>query len=303
MPVSTSDIQSISQQLNANSLVNDPGAISGAIDSFSTSIKDPIGASLSKALVSLNGLSNMATSKIDELQSNIVSSNNNYGSVKLVGSNLIISVEEKDTKKATEYKNKIENNIASVNSAINKMTVINNSLSVIGSTIKVVKTALDVQEAVLSINPISKATLTVFKKAIKILFYKDVLAEYGNILNKEVQSNRLVINNLKNKFKDLRVELNVIDQKNQGKFITTEDAENMIPQQQLDVDTSYSGAQDYFDGTNTYRLSVEKYGSKQLVGKAYEVVSGLLYAETSPSFISTPSDLIEEIKSILSMNQ
>jgi hypothetical protein len=50
---------------------------------------------------------------------------------------------------------------------------------------------------------------------------------------------------------------------------------------------------------NKYILKVEKYDSKQLIARAFDKESGMIKAQTAPSYFSTSKDLLEEIKTIL----
>jgi len=56
-----------------------------------------------------------------------------------------------------------------------------------------------------------------------------------------------------------------------------------------------------YTGSNgkVYILIVDQYGSKQLIGKAIDKISGILAVQTAPSYIKTPDQLMDELKSIL----
>lgn len=103
---------------------------------------------------------------------------------------------------------------------------------------------------------------------------------------------------------NLQVSLNVSDNANQGNNITPDQALNNLAQISLNQNSSsdVSNQQDTFLGSNgkTYILTVVPYGTGQLVGKATESVTGLLAVETAPSYTEPPSELMNELKSILS---
>jgi hypothetical protein len=139
----------------------------------------------------------------------------------------------------------------------------------------------------------------VFKKAIKILFYKDVLTEYTNILSREVRANTTVINNLLNKFKGLSVEFKVNSANDAGTDLTPAEAEGAIIQDKLGLNNpQVAETYETFNG-KSYNLSVEKYGDRELIGRAKDSFSGMLITETAPSFTALPEQLFEELKTIL----
>lgn len=285
-----------------NNLRTQPTAesLSAAINSnVGASIKDPIGASITKALSNINKLTAAVESKIDNLQQDIVKSTDNTGKVKLVGNKIVITLEPEELSKAESYKTKIQGDINNINSLITKLSLLLNTLSIISQTAQILKTVLDVQEALLNLNPVSKATLSVFKKAIKILFYRDVLSEYTNILSREVASNTAAINSLLNKFKGLSVEFKINSANDSGTELTPIEAEAAIIQDKLGTD-NLQNTQNYetFNG-KSYNLAVEKYGERELIGRAKDNFSGLLITETAPSFTASPEQLFEELKTIL----
>lgn len=282
-----------------NSLKTQPTAesLTAAINSnVGASIKDPIGASITKALSNINKLTAAVDSKITSLQEDITKSVDNTGKVKLINNKIIITLEPEDANKADAYKAKIQGDINNINSLITKLSLLLNTLSIISQTAQILKTALDVQEALLNLNPVSKATLTVFKKAIKILFYRDVLSEYTNILSREVTSNTTAINSLLNKFKGLSVEFKINSANDLGTELTPIEAESVIIQDKLGTDNTQT--YETFNG-NSYNLAVEKYGERELIGRAKDNFSGLLITETAPSFTASPEQLFEELKTIL----
>ena len=290
-------ISSISNSLKSGLT---PEGLAGAISSgVGASIKDPIGASIAKALSSINKISAAAEAKITSLQEDIIKSTNNTGKVKLVGKRIIVTIEPKDAAKAAAYQAKIQGDINKINSLITKLSTVLNTLSIISKTADILKTVLDAQEVLLSFNPVSKATMTLFKKAIKILFYKDVLSEYTNILSRELASNMVVFNNLLEKFKGLSVEFKINSANNKGSTLTPQEAAAQIIHDKLGAGV-LGNTENYttFDG-KTYSLVVEKYGDKELIGRAKDTFSGMLVTETAPSFSASPADLLEELKNIL----
>ena len=59
-------------------------------------------------------------------------------------------------------------------------------------------------------------------------------------------------------------------------------------------------SEDFTDqNLNNYTLKVEKYDSKQIIARAYDKNSGMIKAQTAPSYFSTAEQLLDEIKNIL----
>ncbi len=297
MPITTSDISSISNTLKTDISTN---SIVGDISSVTSVLKDPIGGTIVKTISSINSLSAVIDKKISNLIEDITKSDNNNGRIKLSGSELIVTVKPAEQGLAEQTSKKLQSDISSINSSISKLNTLTSTLGVLNSTVSTLKKAMDIQELLLSVNPISKATMIVFKQALKILFFKDALGEYSNILNNAFTQNKLIINSLSNKFHNLQVKVTISDESQKGNVIDQEQAAVMISEQNLNNETSYSEEYTTISG-ESYILKIEKYGDKQLIARAYDYFSDQIKQQTAPSFIYTSDQLIDEIKHILEL--
>lgn len=298
MAISPEDLPGI--QSNLPSLKSANSVLSSVNSSVSSRIKDPIGSALTSTLSSINSLSATVADKVDKLEQDLTKSVDNTGKVKLSGNTIVVTLEPEDAAKLPQYQAKIQGSIDSINNTINKLKVVTSTLSVISNTAKTLKVAMDVQEAALTVgNPVAAATMALLKKAIKILFYRDVLEEYNTIIASQMSSSQKSLNKLSERFASLSVQFVVDSNRNKGETTTTQQAETKIQQGSLIKDQGNEPQYYTNDNNKSYILNVETYSTRELIGKARDKYSGLLVAETSPSFISTPDQLIEELKAIL----
>lgn len=288
MNLTTSNLENIKSTLSSTNSPSVSNVISG--------IKDPIGVALSSSLSTIDKLTVNINDKIDKLQQDIVKAADNTGKVSLVNNVLVVIVSPENTAKIPQYQAQIQSKIDNLNSIVHKLRVVTNSLKVIKNTAVTLKTALDVQEVLLTVgNPVAKATVILLKKAIKILFYKDVLDEYSNILVNKVSSTEQSIQSILSKLSSLSVRFEASGTKGLVNT-TTVDGEN----NQLLSKNSSSSPEEFVDlGGRSFILNVESFGEKGLIGRAKDKYSSLLVTETSPSFTSTLEQLIEELKIIL----
>lgn len=299
MPLTDQNISSLSSTL-AEALkpptVPDFTANIGAINA---AISDPIGPVIKMTLSSITKLSSNVEAKINKLQEDIINSADNTGKVKLVGNRIVITLEPQEASKAAQYQAKITGSINTVRTNIDRLNKLIKVLNTLVKTAQTLKLALDIQEALLKANPVSYATFLILKKGINILFFKDILNEYVKLLGVELAKNSNILNNLASKFSSLTVEVKVKDANNNGEKLTTDQAQAQIVDEQV-AGQGNNQVQDYTnDNGVAYKLTVEKYGERQLIARARDSFSGLLVSETAPSFYQTPDQLLEELKTIL----
>jgi hypothetical protein len=291
----SSTISSVSTNATSAALLNN------AKKGVGVSMPDPIGALVKKSLTSINSISSIATDRIKKLEEDIVKSVDNTGKVQLSGNTITITLQPKDAALVPVYQAKIQKDLTSIQSTLTKMQTLIATLSVIANTANTLKAVLDVQEALLTINPVSKATLSVMKIGIKILTYKDILSDYIRILQGEVTQNAQVLQELVEAVTSLNVKFTVDNAANQGDVISQQQALNSIASSSLATSpSSKSNTETYTNQAgNTYFLKVEPYGAGELIAKAIDQFSGLTKVETAPSYIATPDQLISELKAII----
>jgi hypothetical protein len=220
--------------------------------------------------------------------------------VNLEGNNLIITVTREDLQKATEIKVNVENKITSIQNTLNILRTTINSLSTVTQAINTYKRILDIQEILLAANPVSGPIFLVLKKGIKLVFLKEILKEYLKVVSVELAQNKQVVTRLIERFRTLQVSIKIQDEADKGNFITTDTAEELLADELFGEPEVAQESESFTDQNfNKYILKVEKYDSKQLIARAFDEGSGMIKAQTAPSYFSTSKDLLEEIKTIL----
>lgn len=298
MPISSADISGIQSSIGSlSSLSVSKDLASSASSALTSALGDPVGAVLAKTLSSINSLSYNVSEKIDLLKENIIKSADNTGKVKLVNNVIIITVEPEDINKGKQYQERIQKDIDRLNKTVNQIKTLVSTLHVITQTVSVLKTAMAVQEALLTLgNPVATATISLLKKALKIFSYKDALGEYAKILSNQVSAQESLLSDIVAKFSSLSVQFVINTNNNNGIIKTPIQAAADIRDSLL----STSQSQDFTsDSGRMYTLTIETYGTRELIGRAKDKFSQLLVSETSPSFISTPDQLLQELKTIL----
>jgi len=175
-----------------------------------------------------------------------------------------------------------------------------NSLSTVTQAINTYKRILDIQEIILSANPVSGPIFLVLKKGIKLVFLKEILKEYLKVVSVELAQNKQVVTRLIERFRGLQVSIKIQDEADKGNFISTNTAEEMLADELFGEPEVTQESESFTDQNfNNYILKVEKYDSKQLIARAFDKESGMIKAQTAPSYFSTSKDLLEEIKTIL----
>ena len=273
--------------------------VNQALEDISGAVQDPFGTIIKKSLNKINSLIVNVEKKLDQLVKNVIEKTDSKGRVKLEGSTLIITVTREDVKKAEEIKKNVTDKIASINATLTILRSSINTLSTIQQSINTYKTVLDVQEMLLSLNPATGPIFLVLKKGIKIVFLKEIIGEYLKLIGSELAKNKEVVNRLILKFRSLQVSVKIKDEEDKGNFIDQTSAEGMLIGELMGEGVD-KVAETFTDQNSIkYILKVEKYDSKQLIARAYEEKSGLIKAQTAPSYFSGPDELLQEIKSIL----
>ncbi len=290
-----------------NSLTSDAFVVDDIQQNITSGVADPFGKIIVKVFNKINSLVATIENKIDKLIQDAKESTEVVSKVTLENDNLVITATKENEAEAIALKSKIEARVESIRKNIVSLSNIIKSLSSIQTAMSTLQTALTVQETILSLNPTTGPIFTVFKKAIKIVFLKDMIKQYSGTLKNQLKANTNILNSLSEKFKNIQVSIKIQDQANQGSYIGTPEAESLIVQDLLDKNSSTDTeivTEDYvsFSG-KTYILKIEKYKEKQLIGRAYEKITGMLEEQTAPSFFTSPQDLLEELKVILNIQQ
>lgn len=274
--------------------------VTGIVDDVSGAVQDPFGFVVKKTLNKINSVVLNVEKKVDQLIKDTVKKVDSKGRVTLEGSSLIITVTRGDIQKAEEIKATVESKIASIQNTLNILKTTINSLSTVKDAIETYKTILDVQEIILAANPVSGPIFLVLKKGIKLIFLKEILKEYLKVVGVELAQNKQVVTRLVERFRSLQVSIKIQDEANKGNYIDTNKAEEILADE-LFENPSVKEESEYFtdQNLNKYILKVEKYDSKQIIARAYDEESGMIKAQTAPSYFSTSKELLEEIKNIL----
>ncbi len=283
-----------SVNLNSNFTDNLTLGVSGLI-------ADPFATAIQKLMSKINQLVPKIETKIDKLQQDLVQKVDNKGRVTLQGQTIVITVTKPEYQQALLLEKKIQDTVKSIQQTILLLRNLVATVSTIVTAIQVFKAVLKLQELAITINPVSKATYEVIKKAIKIIFFREMLNAYTKILDSLLATNKQLLDRLTNRFNNIRVDIKISDEANKGKYLNDNEALAALADDLLGQDiTSYT--QDFISNDNgEYILQVEKFGDKELIGKAIDKFSGLIAAQTAPSYITSPEDLIEELKTILNL--
>lgn len=277
-------------------------------DNLTSSIKDPFGQIINNTFFKVNSLVSNIEKKIDQLLEDVSEYTDSRARVVYENSKLVVTVTREDIEQAEQIKNRVESKINSIRNTLSMLESSLNSVQAVQTAMTTLQTVLNIQETILSLNPTTAPIYTVFKKAIKIVFFKDILNEYGNILKKQLKQNLNVLESLSERFKQITVDVKIAEERDMGYNITKEEAEKILINDLLAVDQqaesgSVEKVTEYYTSSKNkkYILVVEKYTEKTIIGKAYEDQSGMLEQQTAPTYIRKPEDLIEELKQILNI--
>lgn len=276
-------------------------SVTDSITGISGAVSDPFGSVIQATLNKVNSLTVNIEKKVDQLVKEVVQKTDSKGRVSLEGSNLVITVRKEDIAQAQELQKRVKNKIDSIKKTITILKTVLNSLVAIQTAITVYKTLLDLQEAALTINPVTGPMFQVVKQGVKIVFLKEMINEYVKILGRQLVQNKQVLDKLVNKFKDIEVSVKIQDESDKGNYVNYDIAEQLLADDALGKNVEQV-TQDFTDNQFLqYTIKVEKYDNKQLIARAREKSSGMIKAQTAPSYFSTPEELIEELKTILNI--
>ena len=299
----TNGVKTFNNTVNSVNLSSD--LATNLANTASTAISDPFSTAIHNILGKINTIIPTIEQKINKLEADIVKKADAKGRVTLQNNNIVVTVTRAEYTQAQAIVANIKAQIESIRQTIVLLQNIIAALIAISTAINVFLAVLAVQELVLTANPISKATYEVFKKAIKIVFLKEIISAYTSLLQSQVTQAQAVMNNLINKFTHLHVSITISDEADKGNFINSDTAQSIIADDLLNI-----GGNEYIKNVTSdytsnnggqYILKVEKYGTKENIARAYDKFSGLVAAETAPSFLSTPDQLLEELKTILNI--
>ena len=276
-------------------------SVTDSITGISGAVSDPFGSVIQATLNKVNSLTVNIEKKVDQLVKEVVQKTDSKGRVSLEGSNLVITVRKEDIVQAQELQKRVKNKIDSIKKTITILKTVLNSLIAIQTAITVYKTLLDLQEAALTINPVTGPMFQVVKQGVKIVFLKEMINQYVKILGRQLVQNNQVLDRLINKFKDIEVSVKIQDESDKGNYVNYDIAEQLLADDALGKNVEQV-TQDFTDNKFLqYTIRVEKYDKKQLIARAREKSSGMIKAQTAPSYFSTPEELIEELKTILNI--
>ena len=274
--------------------------VTGIVDDVSGAVQDPFGFVVKKTLNKINSLVLNVEKKVDQLVKDTVKKVDSKGRVTLEGNTLVVTVTRADVEKANEIKTNIQNKITSIQTTLSTLRTTVNSLSTVTDAINTYKRVLDIHEIILASNPASGAIFLVLKKGIKLVFLKEILKEYSKVIGNELAQNKQVVTRLVERFRSLQVSIKIQDEADKGKYIDANTAEEILADELFGTPGVTEESEEFIDQNfNKYTLKVEKYDEKQLIARAYDIESGMIKAQTAPSYFSTPEELMEEIKSIL----
>jgi len=302
MAVSTDKISSI-----RNTISEKPDPLQDLQQNVTTAVKDPFGSVITKVVTKIGQLSVILEGKINDLTKKIIESADATGKVSLQGDTIVIIVSRENVQQAEQIKKDIDVKIKSVQALLNTLQVTLSTLQTVQTGIDVLRVALSIQEVALSSNPVSGPVFQVLKQGIKLIFLKDIIKEYSVILKRQLKKSNKDVARLSSRFRNLQISIKIQEEKEKGSIISNDEAERLLAQQLLDTGSDQeelsSTTENYLSPKNVeYLLKVEKYQEKQLIGVAYEKESGMIKQQTSPSFFSTPEELLSELKSILNIN-
>jgi hypothetical protein len=281
--------------------VTSPDSVSDAINAISGAISDPFGSAIQLTLNKVNSLTVNIEKKIDQLVKEVVEKTDSKGRVSLQGNNLVITIRREDLAKAQELQKRVQDKITSINKTITILNTVIDSLIAIQTAITVYKTLLDIQEITLTANPVTGPVFQVVKQGIKIIFLKEIINQYVKILGRQLVQNKQILSRLIQKFRSIQVSIKIQEEADKGNYVNSDIAEQLLADDMLG-DGITSDSQDFTDNKfNQYILKVEKYDSKQLIARALKKESGMVKAQTAPSYFATPKELMEELKTILNI--
>lgn len=271
-----------------------------SVEDIGGAVQDPVGYSIKKVLSKLNTLSVKLESKIDKLIEDTLKSVDGKGKIEVTGTTIYIIVTKENVQSASSIQTNIQNNVKSINNHLNILKSTLDSLTIIGKTIKSIQVALDIKELLMLSNPATAVTFKLTKVIIKTLFTKEILKEHSKLLLTELSANKQIFERLSSKFRNINVQIKIQDDANKGNITSEPLAKQLIADSLMsDQDNINNTYQEYSNERGQYILYIERYGEDQNIGRAKDKYSGLLKAQTAPSYFATGDSLMEELKNIL----
>ncbi len=297
----TDRISALKSTLQSNKATEAVDSVENKLDDFSSTMNDPIGAVMKKVIFKINNVSVKVDEKINKLAEDAVKNSDSKGRVELIGSTIVITVQPTEVNRAQVIQSNIMHNIESINKNLSLLRSTVNTLTAISKTMNAIMIALDIQEMLMSLNPVTKASMLVVKKLFKILTLRDTLKEHAKTLASELGRSKSNLDTLANRFRNLNVQIKISSEANKGNNISDVEAAKNIANDLLSTNIHTEKLYEQYRNIKNkdYILTVEKYGEDQNIGKAKDAFSGLLAAETAPSYFSTGDQLLEELKNIL----
>jgi hypothetical protein len=269
---------------------------------------DPVGSILLKALFLINQLVSFAELKILSTIEDVKKTNDPKATVTIENNTIVINTTGANKAYADILKNNIDRKIASINNNLSKLNTVINTLQVISIAANVYIRVIDVKEIFLKVNPAPTfpgATLGLVyllaKQAIFNTSQKEKMQEYLILINFQIAQNKATLNNLTNQARGLSATIKIKDEANKGVFIDVNKAESMIADDKLGTDVSGLSKDFMANNGSEYILKIEKYGDKQLIGRAYYKDTGFIKEQTAPSFVSSADQLYTELQEILNL--
>ena len=281
--------------------VSSSDSVNSAVTSISGAVSDPFGSAIQLTLNKVNSLTVNIEKKVDQLVKEVVQKTDSKGRVALEGNNLVITVRREDIAQAEELQKRVKSKIDSIKKTITILKTVLNSLIAIQTAITVYKSLLDLQEASLTINPVTGPMFQVVKQGVKIIFLKEMINQYVKILGRQLIQNNQILDRLTDKFRNIEVSVKVQEEADKGSYVNYDVAEQLLADDALGKNIEQV-TQDFSDNDFLqYVIKVEKHGEKQLIAIAREKSSGMIKAQTAPSYFATPAELTEELKTILNI--
>lgn len=283
--INESQVTSISQQLESKqpNLISD---VSGFMSSPLTSV-------IQRLSFRINDLTNKIDSRINDLINETRKALGNKGSVENVNGSIIITIKPEYNQIAELQKSKIENHINSIIRILDLLKSGIDGLSLLQDLANTLVIGITVATTVLSTTPPLVLTIPIIKKHRDLEDLKKMILAQIPLITNIVSTSNIQYQFYSDKFRNIHVDIKMESSSNEGNYISHEDAEEKLIDDKLG--DSDSKSENYLN----LILKVEKYGKKQLIGRAYEQYSGLLRVETAPSYTSKPEALLSELKNIL----
>ena len=224
-----------------------------------STIKDPLGGVVSKVFSQINSLNGVLSSKIDGLLEDIAESVSSVSgaSVSLENQTLVITVSRKDLEQTQVLKSRIETKIENIKRLIETIQKVIKTIQTLEKAASLLMVALSIQEAALTLNPTTGPIFKVLKKGIQLIFLKDIIKEYVNIIKRQSLASVQTLEKSLDRFRDIQVSLKIRDEGDKGSIVTKEEAEDLIAKDLLGDGVTVDNSVFVAANGISYRLVVE----------------------------------------------